>query len=78
MANAVYQSPSITTQAQKKAALISAAVLFEHLAAGTGGYTVDYVQSDFGITAANKLTITLTGPLPDAAQTTRYNLTQIA
>lgn len=83
MANAVYTSPSITTQAAKKIAYAKVAELLAHLAAGTGGYSAtDYVSSDFNITTPNKVTITLTAPLPDllgdGAQVTRYNLTRIA
>lgn len=83
MANVVYTSPPITTLAAKRAAYGKVKELFQHLEAGTGGYdATDYVSSDFNISTPNKVTITLTNPLPDqnadGAQVTRYNLTRIA
>lgn len=79
MANAVFQSPSITTQAAKITALLKFAELLEHLAQAPTYAGISYVSSDFGITAANKLTITLSGPPPDQAQIDRYQpMTRIA
>lgn len=79
MANAVFQSPSITTQAAKVTALLKFSELLEHLAQAPTYSGISYVQSDFGITAANKLTITLTGPPPDQAQIDRFlPMTRIA
>ena len=78
MANAVYQSPVLNTQAKQTLALQKASELFAHLAAGSGGYTMSFVSADVGITLAQVLTITLSAPLPDQPQTDRYLLTRIA
>ncbi len=79
MANAVFQSPTITTQAGKATALMKFAELLEHMAQAPTYSAISFVNADFGITAANKLTITLSGPPPDQAQIDRYQpMTRIA
>ena len=79
MANAVFQSPAITTQAGRVTALMKFAELIEHMAQAPTYAGINFVQADFGITAANKFTITLSGPPPDQAQIDRYlHMTRIA
>ena len=72
-----YVSPTISTQAQKALAIRKAAELLEHLAAGTGGYTMDLVSIVPDLVVAHNVTIILTDALP-AGQVARYNLTQTA
>lgn len=79
MANAVFQSPTITTQAAKVVALLKFAELLEHMAQAPTYSGIAFVNADFGQTAANKLTVTLSGPPPDQAQIDRYQpMTRIA
>lgn len=78
MANTSYQSPVIAAPnlaAKKRAAYDALSVLVAHLREGTGGYTMDLISVDFGITTAQKITVVLTAPLPDQQQVDRYNLT---
>lgn len=80
MANVVYQSPLIAAPnaALKRAAAYDAlASLISHIRAGTGGYTMDLVDADFGVTTAQRITVTLTAALPSQAQIDRYNLTLV-
>lgn len=76
MANTIYQSPVINTGPKRDKAYKDLVILLEHINA-QGIYGIEYVQSDFGITAAGKFTITLSGPIPSGAQLGRYQLTQI-
>lgn len=80
MANTTYQSPVIAAPnlaAKRKAAYEALTVLFLHIREGTGGYTMDLVSVDFGITTAQRITVVLTAPLPDQVQVDRYNLTLV-
>jgi hypothetical protein len=81
MANTTYQSPVIANPnvALKRIAVYDAlATLIQHIKAGTGGYTMDLVTVDFNVTTPNRVTITLTDPLPNQTQIDRYNLTLTA
>ena len=79
MANAVFQSPVITTQAARTTVLLKFAELLEHMALAPTYSAISYISSDFGITAANKLTVTLSGPPPDQSQIDRFQpMTRIA
>lgn len=80
MANVTYQSPVIAAPnlaAKKRAAYDALSVLLAHLRETTGGYTMDLVSADFGVTTAQRITIVLTAALPDQAQIDRYNLTLV-
>lgn len=74
MANQTYVSPVINTQPKRTAAYDALMVLIGHLKSQTGGYTMDIVSIDFGVTTPQVITLTLTAPLP-AGQVARYNLT---
>jgi hypothetical protein len=80
VANTTYQSPVIANPnvALKRIAAYDAlATLIQHVKAGTGGYTMELVSADFGVTTAQRVTVTLTNPLPDQVQIDRYNLTLV-
>lgn len=77
MANATYQSPVINTQAKRTLAYDSLSVLIVHIQNQTGGYNFDIVSIDFNVTTANRITITVSAPIP-TEQLPRYNLTQTA
>lgn len=80
MANTTYQSAVIAAPnlPQKKALAYDAlSTLIAHIRAGTGGYTMDLVSADFGVTTAQRITIVLTAPLPNQAQVDRYLLTLV-
>lgn len=77
MANTTYQSPVIAAPnlpAKKALVYEKLAELISHIQAGTGGYTMDLVSADFGVTTAQRVTIVVTDPLPQVA---RYNLTLV-
>lgn len=79
MANATYQTPIINDPDKRAAAYTGAIVIFEHLRAQTGGYNLDIVSLDNGVTAPNRVTFTTTGPLPPAQLQGRFpGVTQIA
>lgn len=77
MANTTYQSPVINTAAKRSAVYDAAAVLLQHVGPQTGGYTLDLVSMDFGVTVAQRLTVTLSNPLPSQAALDKYNLTLV-
>lgn len=70
----VYQSPVINTAPKRLTAYNDLIVFLSHLLAATGGYSGDIVSIDFGVTAANIVTLSVTQPIP-AGQLARYNLT---
>lgn len=76
MAQTSYVSPTFAAgnEAVKQVVYAKIQELSAHLAARTGGYTMDLVSIDYGITAANRVTVTVSDPLPQVA---RYNLTQV-
>jgi hypothetical protein len=78
MAQTTYQSPVINTAPKRTAAYDALTTLFQHIKAGTGGYTMDLVQADFGVTTAQRVTVTLTAALPNQVQIDRYGLTVVA
>lgn len=80
MANTTYISPLIVAPnllIKRASAYDALSVLVAHLRERTGGYTMDIVSIDFNVSNANRITITLTNPLPDQAQVDRYQLTQV-
>jgi hypothetical protein len=77
VANTTYQSPVINTAPKRVAAYDALSILLAHIRAGTGGYTMDIVTLDFGITTAQRITLTLTDPLPSQAQIDRYGVTAV-
>lgn len=80
VANTTYQSPLIAAPnaaAKRLAAYDALAVLIQHIRAGTGGYTMDIVSIDFAVTTPQRITLTLTDPLPNQVQIDRYNLTVV-
>lgn len=77
MANTTYQSILINTADRRDAALQRASELFMHMAYRTGGYTMNFVSMDFGLTTPNRITITLSDPLPSPEQEARYSLTRV-
>lgn len=79
MANATYVSPVINTQAKEIAALNAAKELIEHVIDGLKGRN-NYPAHLFSLVfdqGTNIITIVLSGPLPNLAQTVRYNLTAV-
>ena len=77
MANTTYQSVLINTTDLRDKALMRASELFMHMSFRTGGYTMNFVRMDFGETTPNRVTITLSDPLPSPEQEARYGLTRV-
>ena len=70
MANTTYQSPVISNANQRRIAYETAIELFQHLATATAASPyngINIVTLDFSVTAANRVTLTTSDPIPDFA-----------
>jgi hypothetical protein len=82
MPNATYQSPVIAAPnlaTKRLAAYDGVIVLLQHIRDVAGGYNMDIVSLDFGITTAQRITFTTSAVIPPAQLAIRFpGVTQTA
>ena len=78
MANTTYQTPVINTPAKEDAALDKLQELINHVRqSALNGYPAHIFSIVFDQGGTNRITVILSGPLPNQAQTDRYNFTLV-